>query len=787
MEGMDRSRRPWRAGPVRPRPRRAGPHRGSWWSLAVVLLSLVGPPALADTSARDHELTEPRAQDRPFYDEITIVGTREDVEGLGGAADVIGQDILQRFAYADIQRIVRQTPGVSVQIEDGYGLRPNISIRGVASERSGRITLLEDNVLIAPAPYSAPSAYYFPTAGRMHAFEVLKGPAAITQGPYTIGGALNMVSTPIPRERTGTVTAFGGSDATWRTHGVYGGTTNAGLGFLVETHQWFSDGFQDIDRSGRDTGLAVRDYTLKLRHAPRDSRHAVEVKLQVADQESDQSYLGLGDRDFAADPYRRYGLSALDRIATAHDQIIVRYDYDLRDNARFTATAYRNEHTRDWFKTEGIDFDGSPDAQAFARTSWFNVIRAVNHGRGLAGHDAEDLRAILHGEADTSPGSIQLRSNAREYFSHGAQLLFESQITLGAAHHEIEVGLRLHEDEEDRLQRNSTYRQQGGRLVLDDLGRMGNAGNRVQEARATAIHFQDRITFGRWTITPGLRYEDIDQRRTRYETRAGRTEAPASRAPDNLRDVRANTTRVWLPGVGASYRATDAWRVFAGMHKGFTAPSNAPDVDEEEALNFEFGLRHTGSRARFEATAFLSDYDNLLGECTSSSGADCDVGDAFNGDAATVRGIELQFGMELAAGRTFAVPLELDATWMDAHFDSDIADTDFFGDVGRGDPIPYIPEWQAHATVGWLHGPFEAYAGVHYVDAVCVRASCGAYEATDAALTVDVSGSWAATERFTLLARVENLTDAEDLVGRHPYGARPNRGRTAIVGVRVGF
>ena len=751
--------------------------------LAALLVGTSG--AVAGTGGTgDGSALQP--EDAPFYDEITIVGRRDDLDGLVGAAHVIGQDVLQRFGYADIQRIVRQAPGVSVQVEDGYGLRPNISIRGVASERSGRITLLEDNVLIAPAPYSAPSAYYFPTAGRMYAFEILKGPSAITQGPYTIGGALNMVSTPIPATRSGSFTASAGQDATWRAHASYGGETEAGFGFLVETHQWFSDGFQDIDRSRRDTGLAVRDYMLKLRYAPRDSRHGLELKLQVADQGSDQSYLGLTDRDFADDAYRRYGLSALDRIETAHDQVILRYEFAPRDDAKLTATAYVNEHGRDWFKTEGIDFSGSPDAQSFSRTSWFNVIRAVNRGGGLRGRTGGELRAILHG-ADTAPGSIQLRSNARQYFSRGVQFRLESQARLGATQHSIEVGLRVHEDEEDRLQRNSTYHQEGGQLVLDDLGILGNAGNRVQEARATALYLHDRIEFGRWTVSPGLRYEDIDQRRTRYEIRRGRTPNPASRTRDNLRDMRENVTRVWLPGLGVSLRVRDGLHVFAGAHKGFTAPSNAPAVDEEEAVNFELGTRFAGVVTRFEATAFLSDYDNLLGECTASSGADCDIGDAFNGDAATVRGVELQFGTELVQDRSFAIPFDLDVTWIDARFDSDIADTDFFGEVGKGDPIPYIPEWQMHATIGWLRGPFEAYAGIHYVDEVCVRASCGAFEETDAALTVDVSGSWSVSERMTLLARVENLTDGEDLLGRHPYGARPNKGRTAALGVRIGF
>ena len=134
---------------------------------------------------------------------------------------------------------------------------------------------------------------------------------------------------------------------------------------------------------------------------------------------------------------------------------------------------------------------------------------------------------------------------------------------------------------------------------------------------------------------------------------------------------------------------------------------------------------------RDRVIGFVSDYDNILGECTSSSGTSCTVGDAFNGDAATVAGVEALLSTNLTPNRTFSTPLSFVYTYIDAEFDTDIADTDFFGNVSKGDPIPYIPEHQLRVTTGLEHTRWRAYASVNYVDEVCVRASCSDFERTD--------------------------------------------------------
>ena len=724
----------------------------------------------------------------PHLETVTIVASPPERYGQPGATTVIDNAQLEQFAYADIQRALREMPGIALQVEDGFGLRPNISIRGVASERSARITMLEDNVLIAPAPYSAPSAYYFPTPGRMHSIEVLKGPSAISQGPYTIGGALNLVSTPILNETKGQLVTHAGEYGSNRIHAWHNFSNDAGFSGLIETHQWRSDGYQSIDRSNRGTGLDVRDYTAKVRMEPA-SNQWLEFKYQLADQVSDQSYLGLTDVDFNADSMRRYGISALDQIETSHQQGILTYAVDFSESTKLRIKAYRNNHERTWFKTEGIDFDGSDQAETLSRASWSSVVQAVNLKQDIGSVSWQDLNAILQGTMDTAPGSIQLRANAREYFSQGLQVSLEHTVELSEVTHNLHFNVRSHADEEDRLQRNSSFHQENGQMILDDLGLLGNAGNRIQEAQALSFYVKDVIEMGRLTLTPGLRFEDIDQQRTRYEIRHGRTDNPASRSSSNLRSTRENLTKVWSPGIGAAYKTNANTVLHVGAYKGFTAPSNAPGVNEESALIFEGGLRYESEDSPFTAdiVLFLTDYDNLLGECTASSGADCEIGDSFNGDAATVRGLEAQFSTDLAQNSEFSIPISLSATFFNGQFDTNIADTDFFGEVDKGDPIPYLPDTQFHLKVGFVKQPFEGFLSLNRTGEVCTRASCSAYEKVDGALTVDASANYSISDPFTLFGRIENLFSEDAIASRHPYGARPYKPRTMILGLNFNW
>lgn len=740
-------------------------HRGlaaSATGCAVLLMHVA--PLLAAQHAGEEDMDD--------MEQVTIIGVQQkDTLNVPGAAHIITVEQLERFNYTDVHDILRGVPGISLQQEEGYGLRPNIGIRGSGAERSAKITLMEDGVLIAPAPYSASSAYYFPTAGRLHAIEVLKGPAAITTGPYTVGGAVNLISTPIPPESSGLARVEFGEDTTWRAHAWYGATGESFSG-LVETHQYYSNGFKDIDFSRDDTGFDKSDFMAKLRWGGelKGRQQSLLLKLQLADENSKQSYLGLTDADFSANPNRRYAVSQLDDFNADHEQIVLAWGMALGDGANLSITAYHNKFARSWYKTEGYcDVStGSLDCN-----SWSSAIRELN----TSSQDA--LQKMLNGEEVPADTVIRVRNNSRKYYSEGLQARVATVFNTGTLRHNLHLGVRLHRDEEDRLQPEDYYDLDGGQLVVEPQWQRFTS-NRVQKSDALAAYIHDEFAFGDWVFTPGLRYEHIDQQRNDWAN------SDPNRQQSRTR-TRSNSTSVLLPGIGVASVLSEALTLFAGVHKGFTPPGNDPEVDEESSLNYEFGVRVQSHRqVRLNLTGFYSDYDNIIGTCTASSGGDCNVGDQFRGGAAEVIGLEADGHALLPRG--FLAEFNFTYTPR-ARFGSSF-DSNFFGTVERGDRLPEIPRKQGRLALSW-QGHVEsratdAWLVMNYTDKTCVQGT-RCTEHTDGLISFDLGGRMQLTQEVDLYARAYNIFDQQKIIARRPYGARANRPRVVLAGVEWRF
>ena len=83
------------------------------------------------------------ADDVETIESVTIVGSAEDARNLPGSVSVISNEDLKKTMDTDIHKILSSVPGVFFRTEDGYGLRPNISIRGTTIDRSAKVSIMK--------------------------------------------------------------------------------------------------------------------------------------------------------------------------------------------------------------------------------------------------------------------------------------------------------------------------------------------------------------------------------------------------------------------------------------------------------------------------------------------------------------------------------------------------------------------------------------------------------------------------------------------------------------------
>ena len=750
-----------------------------------------------------------KAQDtaEPLNDEMTlnfpdlvVIGSKERIHEISGAGIFLDTHDIRFQSYDDINRVLRKAPGVYLREEDGFGLFPNVSLRGVDPGRSSKVTIMEDGILTAPAPYSAPSAYYSPTTGRMNSIEVLKGSSQVKYGPHTTGGVINYLSTPIPEMRNGYLKFLYGTDNELRTHTYYGNTieTAAGrIGYLLELSARRNDGFKEIDatpdfRASDDTGFTKIEPMLKLSWEPQTTHYQrIEFKAGYTDFDANETYLGLSEEDFKDDPIRRYSASRFDEINTWHTRLSLRHHIELTNDATLTTTAYYHRFHRNWYKLHDIrdiDTDGNGLPQS---EEGLDPVRVSLSG-ALAGTQAGQALEVLKGNR---AGKLRVRANNRDYYTYGIQSVADIDFEIGTSKHSLELGLRYHTDRIRRFQWNDELTQATNGTITEaefQRGGKGAAGDRRQETDAISVFVQDTIQLGDLSIVPGLRYEHLE---LEFFKRDG--------VPSEGR----SSLDVYAPGIGIQYAVSDDLALFGGVHRGYSTPDPRADaennIDEETSVGYELGFRYRNSNAlQSELVLFWTDFSDLI--VTDNIGGS-GSGNTENAGDVSASGVEFRLEYDLGIGRSwsFKNPYFLTFTYTDAELDGDSQSADaesMFAAGEDGNDVPYIPEFQFTAGVGVQFEKWGIEISGSYVDETFTTANNSdsqinpftgdpdsRFGKTDSYFVVDTAGFYQLSETAKLVVNLRNILDDEYIVSRHPHGPRPGRPFSITGGIELTF
>lgn len=703
---------------------------------------------------------------------LTVVGSADKIFELPGSASYLSAEDFRARGHTNLAKIAAKAPSVFVRDEDGYGNFPNISLRGVDGTRSTKVTLMEDGILTAPSPYSAPSAYYSPKASRMSAIEFLKGSSQVKYGPQTTGGVVNYLSTPIPQEgdkKFYSRNTFG-SDNTFFNHAYYGDTvtTAAGtFGYLLELHHMSSDGFREIDGSSEDAGFDLFEPMLKLSYEPNTAlKQRFEFKAGSTDFDANESYAGLTVQDLRANPNRRYASSQNDLHTAEQFRSYLKWIGEPRDGVRVESSVYFNSFERSWNKLDGLSGAG-------LRT---NVAQALLHAPSLA---------VLQG---FGAGNVFYRDAIRDHEAYGWQNQVNYAFEAGSVSHDLAMGLRFHYDRASGTNQTITYASNGlGGFNAPSFGAVSSAG--LSEVFSTAVYVEDQIQIGALTLSPGVRFEQLEVEN-------------ANKSADEA---------LVMGGLGVNYELNEMSTLIGGIFQG-ASPANPAGylggTDSEESLGLELGYRHKREAFRSELIAFYTDFSQLIAPEVGEGGGG--LSPSKNGGSAETMGLEslVEYDAGLAMNSTYSIPVYLSATYTQAEFKgingSRLGNkAGLFAGAENGNEIPYIPEWKLAMGVSllaesWgvnLDVSFNGSSwGTGYNDSPRLNDSTGALDTpsavdgkVDSLLLVDWTGHYQLNETVKLVGGVQNLLDTQKIVSRAPLGARSNAPRTLFAGVEVSF
>jgi Fe(3+) dicitrate transport protein len=708
----------------------------------------------------------------------SITGGTLGVKDLPGSAYYVSPKEIEKFNHTDINRTLRTIPGVNIQEEEGFGLRPNIGLRGTSVDRNSKITVMEDGVLIAPAPYASPAAYYFPSAGRMQGIEVVKGSSQIKYGPFTTGGAINLISSAIPNELSAKVRISGGSYG-FRTVHANVGASFKNFGYLVETFQYGAEGFKQLPNKA-NTGFDKQDYMVKLRvNTDADAKlyQSLTLKLLKVDEISNETYLGLSQADFAINPLQRYAGSQVDKITSEQRTVTLTHFIKINKAIDLTTIGYYTDFGRNWYKLNNMR-DTNSSGSSVSLNTLLDSPESHPH-----------LYAMLRGDTNSHNSAFNVRANNRFYYSRGVQSTLGAKFTTGQVENRIDWGVRYHYDHMDRFQWDDRYRMTDGVMLQTTAGIPGTESNRIEDALAFSTFMQYGLKYKKLSANIGVRYENITMNRWNF----GINNVDRDYS-DTLLEESKNAVSAIIPGIYVDYKFKPSISAFIGIHKGFAPPGNTPDTKPESSINYEVGIKYNNKNfLASNVVLFYNDYQNILGADLLAGGG-AGTADLFNIGTAQVYGAEVNVIYDPFAQFTanHSLPITLAYTYTNAFFTSDF-DNSAFGDWGvvtSGDFMPYIAPHQLSIGASYNYKKFGINLSSKYMAAMRTEAGQGeliASKSTDSYFISDINLNYTFNKNVGVFTGVNNILNESYVVALRPAGFRPGMPRMFTLGVKANF
>ena len=659
-----------------------------------------------------------------IVDEILVVGARlpRPADNVVGKVDVVTHDELVDQMASSLSDVTRYTPGVSVTTADSRFGETEITIRGLSGNR---VASLIDGVPI-PDQFDvgsfANAGQDFLVADAVSRVEILRGPASTLFGNDALGGVFAIV-TRDPQEflrgrsgHVGASAAYSGRDDSTSLNGAVALGGDVGPGALDGVlHLSRKDG-HEVDRSAVD-----------------------EPDAQERTQKS--LFLKTGYTLADGNRIRLDGSVFEERVET--DMVSV-----LGQGRQFrnTTALYGDDERRRHAFTIGYDFQTD--------RGWLDAGRLNLYWQDVSvAQNTSDLREPV----DT------LNERRFEYDTEtlGFSMDFESTFATRGSEHRLAWGASFEASEIEEQRDGRSVNLSTGDATNWMLGEVMPVRDFPNsEVQELALYVHDEISFGRFTLIPGLRWQSYDLD----------AQADAVFSTDNPQTIVVDANESSLaPKLGALWRFDTGSEAYAQYAHGFRAPPFEdlnigldipmfniraipnPDLVPETSDGIELGYRYRGEHMRWSVAAFGVDYDDLI-ETKVNIGPDPDTGTILfqsrNIEEARVYGAEFNFGYDFDR-------------WISGLM------LDLAGSVTRGDnrtddePLNTVDPAELITSLTWL--PNGRWRLGLIVTAVAAKDrvddSTAGQMTTDGYAILDLTASWQISNRIRLDAGLFNAFD----------------------------